>query len=124
VGSPSTDEGDEDADADVEEGEPQQAHAEQAGDAAETDDGRGGDEGGAVGNGHDHRMGAASGEQEVRGGAGALPAQITQISGGHEIDQDDKDVDPADVGVSGHGGQILDKGDIRIELSSDFCSAT
>ena len=59
------DKGDEDAHEDVEHGEPENPHAEVCGRTAESYDGRGADEGCAVREGHDDRVGVASGHQIV-----------------------------------------------------------
>ncbi len=59
------DEGDEDAEEDVEYGQPQDPHAEHSGRTAKADDGRRRDEGRPVGDGHDYRMHLASGQQVV-----------------------------------------------------------
>lgn len=71
-------EGDENADEDVGEGEPHEAHSVHGGHATEADDSGGGDKGGAVGERHDPGVASAAGEKVVGDGAGitkAAPAE-------------------------------------------------
>ena len=81
-------EGDKDAHGDIQEDQPQQAHAEHSRHAAKPDDGRGANESRTVGQRHDEGMNLTAGQQVVGRGFGLFPPHKPQISHDQQINHD------------------------------------